>query len=136
MATRRSSSWYAFLREGSTSSLPPGTEIPSSMLSQFPEEVRDSRIVKMSEMKYGICPRILLSKNCDRGTNCPCFHPDFIADTWVAPDLLCHKWFQGVCSFGTRCCNQHGDTFDDAMRRSVHTESTSSRWSAVLLRSR
>ena len=53
MATRRSSSWYAFLCEGSTSSLPPGTEIPSSMLSQFPEEVRDSRIVTgcMSSMK-------------------------------------------------------------------------------------
>ena len=33
---------------------------------------------------------------------------------WVVHDLICHKWFQGVCHYSGRCWNQHGNTFDEA----------------------
>ena len=125
MATRRSNSWFAFLCEGSTSTLPSGTEVPASMLQQFPEEVRDTRIFRVSEMHPRIiCPRILESNNCDRPANCPNLHPDFIAERRVVPDLICHQWFQAVCGFGDRCWHQHGDTIDSAMRLSVQTQTS------------
>ena len=122
LPARRSNSWFDFLREGTVSSLPPGIEIPPSMLAQFPEEVQDPRILSVADVNRGICPRILQSKNCDKMTNCPYLHPDFMSGKWVVPDLICHKWFQGVCHYGGRCCNQHGGTFDDAMRRAVRAQ--------------
>ena len=134
MATRRSNSWFAFLCEGSTSTLLSGTEVPASMLHQFLEEVRDTRIFRVSEMHTRIiCPRILESNNCDRPANCPNLHPDFIAERWAVPDLICHQWFQGVCGFGDRCWHQHGDTFDSAMRLSVQTQTSPRREGSAFL---
>ena len=49
-------------------------------------------------------------------------HPDFIAERWVVPGLICHKWFQGICGFGDRCWNQHGDTFDNAVALAIQTQ--------------
>ena len=92
------------------------------MLAQFPEEVQDPRILSVADVNRGICPRILQSKNCDKMTNCPYLHPDFMSGKWVVPDLICYKWFQGVCQYGGRCCNQHGGTFDDAMHRAVRAQ--------------
>jgi len=89
--------------------------VPKSMVEQFPEEVEQS-MVRLEDTKLQICPRILESKNCDQPTNCRNLHPDFVGGSWVVPNLLCHKWFQGTCSHGTSCWNQHGNTFDDAMR--------------------
>ena len=40
----------------------------------------------------------------------------------MVPDLICHKWFQGICGFGDRCWNQHGDTFDNAVALAIQTQ--------------
>ena len=115
MAEIRSSSWFEFLCEGTPSSLPRGASVPATMVEQFPEEV-EARMMYLEDTRQQICPRILESKNCDQQNNCQCLHPDFVGGSWVVPNLLCHKWFQGTCQHGTGCWNQHGNTFDDAMR--------------------
>ncbi|CAE7485471.1 unnamed protein product [Symbiodinium sp. CCMP2456] len=116
MVTRRSNSWLDFLCEGGTTLMPRGVHIPPSMLEQFPEEVENDKIIYVDTTDWVVCPRILRSKNCDCRRNCPCLHPDFVGGFWGVPDLICRKWFQGICGYDSRCWNQHADTFDEAMR--------------------
>ena len=45
-----------------------------------------------------------------------------INEHWVVPDIICHKWFQGCCDRGDRCWNQHGFTFDAALRQALRVQ--------------
>ncbi|CAE7865000.1 unnamed protein product [Symbiodinium microadriaticum] len=124
MAFARSQSFFDFLCEGDETRLPEGAEVPRCILEQFPVTVRDRSLIQVPgpRLNRNICDRIIRSRNCDRLSNCPHIHPDFIAERWVVPDLLCHKWFQGTCGFGDRCWNQHGETFDKAVALAIQTQ--------------
>ena len=73
------------------------------------------------ESNRSVCPRLFESKSCTT-TNCSCLHPDFLNEHWVVPDIICHKWFQGCCDPGDRCWNQHGFTFDAALRQALRVQ--------------
>ena len=105
MSFVRSQSFFEFLCEGDATRLREGVEVPRCILEQFPMTVHDRSIIQVPgpRMQRNICDRIINNRNCDRLSNCPHIHPDFIAERWVVPDLLCHKWFQGTCGFGDRC---------------------------------
>ena len=125
MAFVRTQSFYEFLCEGDATRLPEtATEVPRSILEQFPVTVRDRSLIQVPgpRMPRNICDRIINNRNCDKLSNCPHIHPDFIAERWVVPDLLCHKWFQGTCGYGERCWNQHGETFDRAIALAIQTQ--------------
>ena len=125
MAFVRTQSFYEFLCEGDALRLPEGaTEVPRSILEQFPVTVRDRSVIQVPgpRMQRNICDRIINNRNCDKLSNCPHIHPDFISERWVVPDLLCHKWFQGTCGYGDRCWNQHGETFDRAIALAIQTQ--------------
>ena len=125
MAFVRAQSFYEFLCEGDATRLPEGaTEVPRSILEQFPVTVHDRSLIQVPgpSMQRNICDRIINNRNCDKLSNCPHIHPDFIAERWVVPDLLCHKWFQGTCGYGDRCWNQHGETFDRALALAIQTQ--------------
>ena len=124
MAFVRSQSFYEFLCEGDATRLPEGAEVPRCILEQFPVTVQDRSLIQVPgpRMQRNICDRVINNRNCDRLSNCPHIHPDFIAERWVVPDLLCHKWFQGTCGFGDRCWNQHGETFDKAIALAIQTQ--------------
>ena len=101
MAFVRSQSFYDFLCEGDATRLPEGAEVPRCILEQFPVTVQDRSLIQVPgpRMQRNICDRIVSYRNCDRLSNCPHIHPDFIAERWVVPDLLCHKWFPGHLRF-------------------------------------
>ena len=125
MAFVRTQSFYEFLCEGDALRLPEGaTEVPRSILEQFPVTVQDRSVIQVPgpRMQRNICDRIINNRNCDKLSNCPHIHPDFISERWVVPDLLCHKWFQGTCGYGDRCWNQHGETFDRAIALAIQTQ--------------
>ena len=124
MALVCSQSFYEFLCEGDATRLLEGAEVPRCILEQFPVTVHDRSLIQVPgpRMQRNICDRIINNHNCDRLSNCPHIHPDFIAERWVVPDLLCHKWFQGTCGFGERCWNQHGETFDKAIALAMQTQ--------------
>eukprot|EP00439_Symbiodinium_sp_Y106_P069718 s4554_g12.t1 len=54
--------------------------------------------------------------------DCRQFHRDFINDHWMVPDFICHKWFQGTCEYPNSCWNQHGMTFDSALRMAFNIQ--------------
>ncbi|OLQ10165.1 hypothetical protein AK812_SmicGene6101 [Symbiodinium microadriaticum] len=125
LATGPLHQWVRLLDYGSDETrLPEGAEVPRCILEQFPVTVRDRSLIQVPgpRLNRNICDRIIRSRNCDRLSNCPHIHPDFIAERWVVPDLLCHKWFQGTCGFGDRCWNQHGETFDKAVALAIQTQ--------------
>ena len=124
MALVRSQSFFEFLCEGDATRFPEGVDLPRCILEQFPVTVQDKGILQVPSARIPrqICDRIVNSRNCDKLSNCPHIHPDFIAERWVVPDLLCHKWFQGTCGFGDRCWNQHGETFDRAIALAMQTQ--------------
>ena len=124
MAFVRSQSFYEFLCEGDATRLLEGAEVPRCILEQFPVTVHDRSIIQVPgpRMQRNICDRVINNRNCDKLSNCPHIHPDFIAERWVVPDLLCHKWFQGTCGYGDRCWNQHGETFDRAIALAIQTQ--------------
>ncbi|CAE7330768.1 unnamed protein product [Symbiodinium necroappetens] len=109
---------------GDATRIPEGVDVPRGLLEQFPEKVQDSNVLQVPgpRINRNVCDRIANGRNCDRLSNCPNLHPDCIAERWVVPDLLCHKWFQGICGFGDRCWNQHGDTFDNAVALAIQTQ--------------
>ena len=109
----RENSWDAFLCHGPIEVFK--APVPWSMLEASPENVRYSIPVAYNDRGSSICPRSLSSTNCNNRTNCPC-HPDVINEHWVVPDLICHKWFRGVCDYPQTCWNQHGYHFEGAMR--------------------
>ena len=49
-------------------------------------------------------------------------HPDFLNEQWTVPDIICHKWLQGCCDRNTYCWNQHGFTFDQALRQALRVQ--------------
>ena len=110
----RYDSWDAFLCHGSFETF--DGIIPRSMLAVYPEEVVNDKIIPYREFGLTVCHRYHEGRNCNNRTNCSHFHPDFINDHWVVPDFICHKWFQGTCEYPNCCWNQHGRTFDSALR--------------------
>ena len=104
----RSDSWDAFLCHGSSETF--DATIPMSMLSAFPEEVTNATVIPCREFGSTVCPRYQQGKNCNNRTNC------------LHLDLVCHKWFQGTCEYRNSCCNQHGQTFDSALRSAFNIQ--------------
>ena len=104
---------FPFLCEGTIESL--SAPVPTSMLEAYPEEVRTEARIPVRDLRRSVCRRIVESKNCNTN-NCAHLHPDFLNEQWAVPDIICHKWFQGCCDRNTYCWNQHGFTFDQALR--------------------
>eukprot|EP00439_Symbiodinium_sp_Y106_P036190 s3825_g4.t1 len=115
----RSDSWDVFLCHGSCETF--DAAIPRSMLAVYPEVVANSTVIAYKEFGSSICPRYHQGKNCNNRTNCLHFHPDFINDHWMVPDFICH-WFQGTCEYPNSCWNQHGMTFDSALRMAFNIQ--------------
>ena len=119
MARARESLWFSFLCEGTMESN--SAPVPKLMLEIYPDKVLSEAVVPLRGIKRSVCPRLFESKNCNT-SNCSYLHPDFLNEHWVVPDIICHKWFQGCCDPGDRCWNQHGFTFDAALRQALRVQ--------------
>ena len=103
MARHRDSSWFSFLCEGTIErSVAP---VPASMLEVYPEVVGSEAVIPLRDIGREVCPRLFESKNCRDSHNCTYLH-----------------WFQGCCDQGGRCWNQHGVTFDAALRQALRAQ--------------
>ena len=96
----RSDSWDAFLCHSSHETF--DAAIPRSMLAVYPASVAKNTVIPYKD--------------------CRQFHRDFINDHWMVPDFICHKWFQGTCEYPNSCWNQHGMTFDSALRMAFNIQ--------------
>ena len=91
------------------------------MLEVYPEKVQSEARLPVRDLRRTVCPRFFESKNCNTN-NCPHLHPDFLDEQWTVPNIICHKWFQGCCDLNTYCWNQHGFTFDQALRQALRVQ--------------
>ena len=121
MASRRSNSWFEFFCEDRFKAFSENASVPPSMLEQFPEEVRSTNVIYLKDARWQVWP-IPRVQELQQSDQLSLSAPRPPISHMGCPDLICHKWFQGICSYLTSCWNRHGFTFDAAMRSAVRLQ--------------
>eukprot|EP00439_Symbiodinium_sp_Y106_P073951 s1599_g14.t1 len=119
----RSDSWDAFLCHGSCETF--DAAIPRSMLAVYPEVVANSTVIAYKDFGSSICPRyisISSGQELQQPHELPAFPPRLPQRSLDGPDFICHKWFPGTCEYPNSCWNQHGMTFDSAVRMAFNIQ--------------